>query len=99
MKNVKTGFNKSTLALGIVAALSIAAIPTAQAVSFDWGEVQGSFDSTWSAGASWRVEERNWNDHIGKVNHPRFDWSNYSAFNNTKYTSAEIWAQSGVLFK
>ncbi|MCZ4336408.1 DUF1302 domain-containing protein [Shewanella colwelliana] len=95
MKNVKTGFNKSTLALGIVAALSIAAIPTAQAVSFDWGEVQGSFDSTWSAGASWRVEERNWNDHIGKVNHPRFDWSNYSAFNNTKYTSAEIWAQSG----
>ena len=95
MKNLKKGFNKSTLALGIVAALSIGTAPTATAVSFDWGEVQGSFDSTWSAGASWRVEERNWDDNIGKVNHPRFDWSNYSAFNNTKYTSAEIWAQSG----
>ncbi|QYJ87687.1 DUF1302 domain-containing protein [Shewanella mesophila] len=95
MKNLKKGFNKSTLALGIVAALSIGTAPTATAVSFDWGEVEGSFDSTWSAGASWRVEERNWDDNIGKVNHPRFDWSNYSAFNNTKYTSAEIWAQSG----
>ncbi|QYK03017.1 DUF1302 domain-containing protein [Shewanella psychrotolerans] len=95
MKNLKKGFNKSTLALGIVAALSIGTATTATAVSFDWGEVQGSFDSTWSAGASWRVEERNWDDNIGKVNHPRFDWSNYSAFNNTKYTSAEIWAQPG----
>lgn len=95
MKNLKKGFNKSTLALGIVAALSIGTAPTATAVSFDWGEVEGTFDSTWSAGASWRVEERNWDDNIGKVNNPRFDWSNYSAFNNTKYTSAEIWAQPG----
>ncbi|MCG9696498.1 DUF1302 domain-containing protein [Shewanella sp. Isolate11] len=95
MKNLKNGFNKSALALGIVAALSVGSSTTVKAVSFDWGEVQGSFDSTWSAGASWRVEERNWDDHIGKVNNPRFDWSNYSAFNNTKYTSTEIWAQPG----
>lgn len=95
MKNVKNGFNKSALALGIVAALSVGVTSGVQAVSFDWGEVQGSFDSTFSAGASWRVEERDWNDQIGKVNHPRFDWSNYSAFNNTKYTSTEIWAQPG----
>lgn len=95
MKNVKNGFNKSALALGIVAALSIGATTGVQAVSFDWGEVQGSFDSTFSAGASWRVEERDWDNQIGKVNHPRFDWSNYTAFGNTKYTSAEIWAQPG----
>ncbi|CAM3955576.1 DUF1302 domain-containing protein [Shewanella aquimarina] len=95
MKNVKNGFNKSALALGIVAALSLGATSGVQAVSFDWGEVQGSFDSTFSAGASWRVEERDWDNQIGKVNHPRFDWSNYSAFGNTKYTSAEIWAQPG----
>ncbi|MCG9755561.1 DUF1302 domain-containing protein [Shewanella insulae] len=95
MKNVKNGFNKSALALGIVAALSIGATTGVQAVSFDWGEVQGTFDSTFSAGASWRVEERDWDNQIGKVNHSRFDWSNYTAFGNTKYTSAEIWAQPG----
>jgi len=95
MKKVINGFNKSTLTLGIVAALSMGVTSVASAVSFDWGEVQGTFDSTFSAGASWRVEGRDWDNNIGKVNHPRFDWSNYSAFNNTKYTSAEIWAQPG----
>ena len=98
MKKVINGFNKSTLTLGIVAALSMGVTSGVNAVSFDWGEVQGTFDSTWSAGASWRVEGRDWDNNIGKVNHPRFKWTdpsavnNYSAFNNTKYTSAEIWA-------
>lgn len=64
MKNVKNGFNKSALALGIVAALSIGATTGVQAVSFDWGEVQGSFDSTFSAGASWRVEEQIGRAHV-----------------------------------
>lgn len=95
MKKVINGFNKSTLALGIVAALSMGVTSSVSAISFNWGEVEGTFDSTFSAGASWRVEERDWNSHIGKVNHPNFDWSNYSAFNNTKYTSAQIWAQPG----
>ncbi|ABL99795.1 DUF1302 domain-containing protein [Shewanella amazonensis] len=94
MKSVKKGFNKTALSLGVASALSLGSIP-AQAVSFDWGEVQGSFDSTFTLGASWRVEKRDWDGQIGKVNHPRFDWSNYSAFGNTKYTSAEIWAQPG----
>ncbi|GIU47942.1 hypothetical protein TUM4438_28220 [Shewanella sairae] len=95
MKKVKNGFNKSTLALGIVAALSFGTSNHANAVSFNWGEVEGTFDSTWTAGASWRTEGRDWDNQIGKVNHPRFDWSGYSAFGNTKYSSAEIWAQPG----
>ncbi|MBW8183977.1 DUF1302 domain-containing protein [Shewanella nanhaiensis] len=95
MKKVINGFNKSTLALGIVAALSMGVTSSVNAISFNWGEVEGTFDTTLSAGASWRVEGRDWESHIGKVNHPRFDWSNYSAFNNTKYTSTEIWAQPG----
>ncbi|MGS0675555.1 DUF1302 domain-containing protein [Shewanella sp. 30m-9] len=95
MKKVKNGLNKSTLALGIVAALGFGITNQANAVSFNWGEVEGTFDSTWTAGASWRVEGRDWDNQIGKVNHPQFDWSGYSAFGNTKYSAAEIWAQPG----
>ncbi|MGI2023309.1 DUF1302 domain-containing protein [Shewanella glacialipiscicola] len=95
MKIVKNSFNKSALALGVASALSLLMIPSVNAISFNWGEVEGTFDSTWTAGASWRVGERDWEGQIGKVNQPQFDWSNYSAFNNTKYTSADIWAQPG----
>ena len=95
MKKVNNGFMKSTLALGIVAALSMGITSSVNAVSFNWGEVDGTFDSTWSAGASWRVEGRDWDSHIGKVNHPQFDWSGYSAFGDTKYTQDQIWAQPG----
>ncbi|MGE6380561.1 DUF1302 domain-containing protein [Shewanella baltica] len=95
MKIVKNSFNKSALALGVASALSLLMIPSVNAISFDWGEVEGTFDSTWTAGASWRVGARDWDGQIGKVNQPQFDWSNYSAFGNTKYTSAEIWAQPG----
>jgi hypothetical protein len=70
MKIVKTRFNKSTLALGVVSALYLGMSGSASAISFDWGDVQGTFDSTWSAGASWRVSERDFNGQIGKVNHP-----------------------------
>ncbi|GIU25991.1 hypothetical protein TUM4637_11920 [Shewanella hafniensis] len=95
MKIVKNSFNKSALALGVASALSLLMIPSVNAISFDWGEVEGTFDSTWTAGASWRVGARDWEGQIGKVNQPQFDWSNYSAFDNKKYTSAEIWAQPG----
>lgn len=95
MKIVKKSFNKSALALGVASALSLLMVSNVNAVAFDWGEIQGTFDSTWTAGASWRVGERDWDGQIGKVNQPQFDWSNYSAFGNTKYTSAEIWAQPG----
>ncbi|MGX9459672.1 DUF1302 domain-containing protein [Shewanella sp. A14] len=99
MNIVKKSFNKSALALGVVSALCLGMSSSASAVSFNWGDVRGTFDSTWTAGASWRVSDRNWNDQIGKVNQPQFDWSGYSAFGgafgSSKYTSAETWAQSG----
>ncbi|ABE55009.1 protein of unknown function DUF1302 [Shewanella denitrificans OS217] len=99
MKIVKKSFNKSALALGVVSALYLGMSGSASAISFDWGDVQGTFDSTWSAGASWRVSERNYNGQIGKVNHPQFDWSGYSAFEGTfgalKYDKAQIWSQDG----
>ncbi|MBB1383339.1 DUF1302 family protein, partial [Shewanella sp. SR41-2] len=99
MNIVKKRFNKSALALGVVSALCLGMSTSASAVSFDWGDVRGTFDSTWTAGASWRVSDRDWSNQIGKVNQPQFDWSGYSAFGgafgSTKYTSAEIWAQPG----
>jgi len=99
MNIVKKRFNKSALALGVVSALCLGMSTSASAVSFDWGDVRGTFDSTWTVGASWRVSERDWDSQIGKVNQPQFDWSGYSAFGgdfgSTKYTSAEIWTQPG----
>ena len=58
MKMVKNSFNKSALALGVASALSLLTVASVNAVSFDWGEVKGTFDSTWTAGASWRVGDR-----------------------------------------
>ncbi|QYJ80255.1 DUF1302 domain-containing protein [Shewanella acanthi] len=93
MTTVKNRFNKSALALGVASALIMAS--SANAVSFNWGDVEGTFDSTWTLGASWRVADRDWNGQIGKVNQPQFDWTGYSAFGNTLYTSQDIWAQQG----
>ncbi|MFI3245699.1 MAG: DUF1302 domain-containing protein [Ferrimonas sp.] len=45
-----------------------------QAVSFQWGDIQGSLDSTWTVGAAWRVEDRNV-DKIAKSN--LFEWQDY----------------------
>ncbi|HBF45627.1 MAG TPA: DUF1302 domain-containing protein, partial [Shewanella frigidimarina] len=75
MNIVKKRFNKSALALGVVSALCLGMSTSASAVSFDWGDVRGTFDSTWTAGASWRVSDRDWSNQIGKVNQPQFDWS------------------------
>ncbi|GIU52924.1 MULTISPECIES: DUF1302 domain-containing protein [Shewanella] len=100
MNIVKRRFNKSALALGVVSALTLGMSSSANAVSFDWGEVRGTFDSTWTVGASWRVSERDWEGQIGKVNQPQFDWSGYSAFGapfgqTPKYTTSQIWSQPG----
>ncbi|MDP5147160.1 DUF1302 domain-containing protein [Shewanella sp. ULN5] len=95
MNIVKKKFNKSAITLGVMSALCLGMSPNVSAFSFNWGDVEGTFDSTWTVGASWRVGERDWEGQIGKVNQPQFDWSGYSAFSNTKYTSAEIWAQPG----
>ncbi|MCL1124873.1 DUF1302 domain-containing protein [Shewanella surugensis] len=94
MQESRRNFNRSVLAITIMAAMGMS-LPV-KAVSFNWGEVDGTFDSTFSAGASWRAQERDWDNQIGKVNHPRFDWTGYSAFTgNIIYTPAQIWSQPG----
>ena len=95
MNKTQLGFRRSALAMGVASAMSLGLLSHANAASFDWGEVTGSFDSTWTAGASWRVSDRDWNQQIGKVNQPNYDWANYSAFGNTIHTNTDIWAQPG----
>lgn len=87
-------FAKNPLALGVASALLALSATSTQAANFTLGEdVEVVFDSTFSYGASWRAEDRNW-DTIAKVNHPRFNWSSYSA-SNVVYQPSEIWAQPG----
>jgi len=99
MKNKpQHGFAKKPLAVGIAAALSISlltsVVNTAQAARWELGDVEISFDSTFSVGSSWRTENRNWNDNVGKSNNANngLDFSNYSIFTPTP-PKEDIWAQ------
>ena len=80
-QNLRNGFYKKPLALSIAAAMMTLAGASAQATNFQLGDFDISFDSTFSAGSSWRVENRNWNDNIGKSNNPQVT----SAYDLTKY--------------
>tara|TARA_R110002126_G_scaffold38993_23_gene116081 strand:+ start:12751 stop:14910 length:2160 start_codon:yes stop_codon:yes gene_type:complete len=96
-------FYKSPLALGVASALLAMSIVPAQAATFDVGNFQVVFDSTFSYGGSIRTEERNW-DTISKVNHPRFDWTGYGYYLdgngspnfNSVYANSQIWDQPGA---
>ncbi|MBW8190275.1 DUF1302 domain-containing protein [Neiella marina] len=84
-------FRLRPLALAVASASLVSLATPVQAISFNWGEIEGTFDSTWSYGQSWRVEDRNMNI-IGKSNQPAFDWSGYNPALNTKYSSQDIFA-------
>ena len=92
------GFAKKPLAVGIAAALSItlltSMVNSVQAARFELGDVEISFDSTFSIGSSWRTENRNWNDNVGKSNNANsgLDFSNYNIF-SPAIPKEDIWAQ------
>lgn len=75
----------------IVAALTLTASQQLHAVSFSFGEVEGTFDSTFSYGESYRTENRNW-DLIGKSNQPNFNFTGYDPALNPIYAGEDIWA-------
>lgn len=72
MKNSPRRFSRKPLAVGIAAALSMtllgASLNNAQAARWEFGDVEVSFDSTFSAGSSWRTENRNWDNNVAKAN-------------------------------
>ncbi|MBH0012740.1 DUF1302 domain-containing protein [Pseudoalteromonas sp. NZS100_1] len=88
-------FVKNRIAIGLAAAsLGLSAAST-QAVTFEAGGFDITFDSTFSYGQSVRAEDRDFNL-IGKSNNPAFDWTGYNpALNNTIYSSQDVWAQPG----
>jgi hypothetical protein len=99
MKNKpQHGFAKKPLAVGIAAALSMSLLTsmvnTAQAARFELGDVEISFDSTFSVGSSWRTEDRNWNDNVGKSNNANngLDFGSYNIF-SPAVPKEDIWAQ------
>ncbi|MCC2615671.1 DUF1302 domain-containing protein [Aestuariibacter halophilus] len=81
-------FKKTPLALGVASLLAVAATP-AQAVSWNDGDWSVSFDSTFSWGTSFRMEERD-DNLIGKANLTSLDWSGYST-TNPNYNSNFVW--------
>ena len=96
MNNRHGIFTKKPIALGVAAALMALSISPAQAEKFKWGDLDVTFDSTWSLGASWRVEDRNW-DYIAKGSDLRFDWQGYNPIIHTASpisypSSAQVWA-------
>jgi len=101
MNNSPRRFSKKPLAVGIAAALSMTLLGTslnsAQAARWNFGDVDVSFDSTFSAGTSIRTENRNWNDNIAKANNLNngFDFSNYNAALNANPNNVTIWQGAG----
>lgn len=95
-------FAKKPLAIGVASALFALSMAPAQAASWNLGDVDITFDSTFSYGGSWRMEDRNF-DTISKANHPRFNWQGYGydltnaamPFNSV-YTSSQIWDEPGA---
>lgn len=101
MNNSPRRFSKKPLAVGIAAALSLTLLGTslnsANAARWSFGDVDVSFDSTFSAGSSWRIEDRNWDDNVAKANNLNngFDFSNYNAATNANPANVTIWQGAG----
>lgn len=66
------------------------------AKNFQWGDVDISFDSTFSYGSSWRVESRDWNNLVGKSNNTQNNF-NFQGYNPLAPdpSKAALWASEG----
>jgi hypothetical protein len=100
MKYNPRRFSKKTLVIAITAALSMtiigASLNTTQAARWEFGDVEVSFDSTFSVGSSWRTESRNWNDNIGKSNNANtgLDFGSYKVFAPSP-AKGDVWQGAG----
>jgi len=98
MKNSSRGWVKlKPVAASISIALLSLSAPSIYAKNFQLGDFDISFDSTFSAGGSWRVENRDWNAHIGKSNNVNngFDFTGYHPSFNVNPDQATIWNGAG----
>lgn len=81
-------FKKSPLAVGLITALA-ASMP-AQSASWSYGDLNITFDSTFSLGTSIRAEDRDWNK-ISKSSQPNLNWDGYNMISNVVYQGEDIW--------
>ncbi|WP_206485597.1 DUF1302 domain-containing protein [Thalassotalea sp. G2M2-11] len=90
-------FYQKPLAAAITAGLMYSVSGQSIAGNFELGDFDIRFDSTFSVGASWRVEDRNWQDNVGKSNNlnNQFDFSNYHPTLNANPTNVDIWLGQG----
>jgi hypothetical protein len=93
----KRSFYKKPIAVGISIALLSAISSQVAAADFQLGDFDIRFDSTFSVGASWRVEDRNWSDNVGKSNNLKngFDFSAYHPAFNPNPSALTIWDGAG----
>lgn len=95
-KNMSRGAKKSALK-PLVTSIASAIIAMqsfgGHAASFELGNFDIQFDSIFSAGASYRIEDRDFSL-IGKSNNQLFDWSGYKA-TAPQYANTEIWPTYG----
>jgi hypothetical protein len=88
-------FTKKPIALGVATAILALSMAPASAEKFKVGELDVTFDSTFSYGASWRVEDRDF-DLIAKGSDLRFNWQGYNPMIHTANpiaypSSAQVW--------
>lgn len=69
---------------------------TLLAKNYQWGDVEISFDSTFSYGASWRAESRDWSRLVGKSNNVEnnFNFQGYNPLAPNPAT-ADVWDGEG----
>lgn len=99
MKNNSRSYGKlKPLAVSISVALLALSASTTQAKNFQLGDFDISFDSTFSVGSSWRVENRDWNSNVGKSNNVNngFDFSNYHPSLNQNPDPGTVWNGAGT---
>ncbi|NMP15533.1 DUF1302 domain-containing protein [Thalassotalea sp. Y01] len=84
-------FGKSPVAKSVAAGLLFLSAMPSHAVRFDVGEFEVSFDSTFSYGESYRIENRDWSNLTAKSNNLKnnLDWMNNS------YSQGQVWALPG----
>ncbi|XPF95319.1 DUF1302 domain-containing protein [Colwellia sp. RE-S-Sl-9] len=99
MKNNSRSYGKlKPLAVSISVALLSLSASTTQAKNFQLGDFDISFDSTFSVGSSWRVENRDWDSNVGKSNNVNngFDFSNYHPSLNLNPDPGTVWNGAGA---
>ena len=82
------------LAISVASAVLAMQSMGASAANFNVGKFDVSFDSTFSAGAAYRIEDRDFKNNIGKSNNQLFNWAGYKGY-APLYANTDVWAQMG----